>query len=166
MSRVKKQLFFFPIAALLFSTACNIHMGPPPLDWESFDPAHIDNKLSKKGPLGDFAIIFWQNTKGTYTARRLSDYAYSKGWRTLADTILMDSIGTRFYDLFVNSIVDTLSGKMNKHVEFPAWFKQGGRMYKFYFLRKTNGKDSTYQSTVLVSRDESSACVYPIMDDS
>lgn len=138
---------------------------PPSLDWANFDSNHIDKNLSKNDPFGSKAIIFWQNAKGSYTVKKLTDYAAARGWK-LRGTKPLDSFSAKLYNGMVYQLVDTMTNA--KHTMTPAWLMKGATEYDYFFKgsRGRKKKHGDYQSHVFVSYDESSACVYPIDDDS
>ena len=161
---MRKYLFFL-LTGLFLMEAC--HKGAPPLDWDNFDAAHIDRSLSKKDPFNNYSIIFWQSTKGCYTRQKLANYAFVHGWR-LAEIVRLDSLDARLYNGIVVGIVGTLFKPANKNKVQPDWFRNGVTLYKFGVpgQKVKKGFHKPYHSAELVSMDESSACVYPIMDDS
>jgi hypothetical protein len=154
---------------LLFIGACHFHWdeGAPSLDWDEFDPGHIDKTLSKKSPLGDYSVIFWQYTKGSYTRQKLANYVVGHHWM-LVDSEKLDSASARLYEGIVVGIVNTLFNPVNKNHPPTDWFKSGVILYKFGFMRSSDKKapPKWFHSEVLVSPDESKMSVYPIMDDS
>jgi len=161
---MRKYLFFLLIGLFLME-ACR--KGAPPLDWDNFDAVHINKSLSKKDPFDNYSVIFWQNKKGSYTRQKLADYAFAHGWR-LAEIERLDSLDARLYNGIVTVIVDTLFKSSNKNKEQPDWFRNGVTLYKFGVpgQKVKKGSHKPFHSAVFVSMDESSACAYPIMDDS
>jgi hypothetical protein len=160
---MKKYLVWLSLY-LLFASACT--MGARPVDWEDFDPIHIDNNLSEKGLLNGYRVIFWQNVKGSYSEGEIVNYAAGKGW-TLEGTEKRDSTDLACYQDTYRVIVDTVF-KSHKKRESPQWFKGGGIWYKFKFVQRASKKypPKAYRSDVFVSADQSEMCVYPLLDDS
>jgi len=163
-----RKYIFFLLFALPFRCGCHMEMAAPSLNWENFDADHIDKTRSKKGPLGDYNTIFWQNTKGSYTRQKLTNYVAAHGWKLIAYEEL-DSTSARLYNGIVGVIVDTLFNPANKNKTPPDWLKDGVKFYKFGFIRSSSDKKTPpklFHSEVLVSPGESEMSVYPVMHDS
>jgi hypothetical protein len=165
---MKKPLIFLA-AFLVLVWGCNIKIGldAPPLDWENFDPAHIDNTLSEKGALGSYRVIFWQSSPDSYTRARIVYYATSKGW-TFTGEAQQDSSEMLFYHQAYRAIVDTVFKSQPKNKPAPAWFNTTCIIYQFKYLHREQDrrKNKIYHSEVMVSSDGSKMCVYPLLDDS
>ena len=142
-------------------------MGAPPIDWEDFDPVHIDKKLSEKGTFDNYRVLFWQSSEGAYTPRRIVIYAAGKGWKFVGAKE-QDSSDMILYHKAYRAIADTFFKSRPENKSAPQWFNGTGVLYEFrYFLQVPNSrKVKLFQSEVLVSSDESKMCVYPLLDGS
>ena len=151
---MKKWLCLFLIS-FVWATSCR--RAEPSIDWSDFDPTHIDDDLSQRGPLGNYRVVFTQNKIGAYGEKELIKFARSNGWNLLKtekeDTQLM-SMAHHLYDEMLGDKENTL----------PSWFNNSKNTYYSFSVRfKTDkGKEESLNTSVLVSADESAMCAYNV----
>ncbi|MBS1527779.1 MAG: hypothetical protein JST19_19195 [Bacteroidetes bacterium] len=130
--------------------------GPSP-DWDEFDSSHIDRRLSQKGPVGNYRLIFLQNEKGYYTRLRVVTFAASKGWKLRSIQKIDSAEVSLAYEMF--------KGVMNVKIDtFPAWLRSNNSTYYAFYatLQAKDGHMDQLSNEAIVSADESSMCAYNV----
>jgi hypothetical protein len=134
-------------------------MTAPSLNWENFDPGHIDKKLSEKDGNDGYKIIIWQSAKGAFSKDTIDSYATGKHW-VLANEGDRDEASISWFDSAYQEAMK--AGQPDRESTPPFSFNKG-TVYTYTFITSTwvLGKSKVWKVYLWVSEDEDRMCVLP-----
>jgi len=152
-----RKLILLLLSLSLLWSACN--RTAPQLNWEKFDPAHIDKNLSKKGGLYGYRIIIWQSGKGSFSRDTLDSYATGKHW-VLASEGDKDQSSISWFNSAYQEVMKAV--QPGRQQELPFSFDKG-TVYTYTYITNTllPGKSKIWKVYLWVSEDEDRMCVLP-----